>query len=261
MKTNIIYQSILKNTSNGIKMFGVLIDPDKQNAAELIKTIKVCNEVNIDFFFVGGSIITNGDLNMTCRLIKENSTIPIVIFPGSPDQISDYADAILFLSLISGRNPEFLIGSQVLAAPVLKKINLEVIPTGYLLVDCGTTTTAIYVSDTNPIPHNNAEIAANTALAGEYLGLKLTYIDGGSGAKKCISTTMISKTKGELKCPLIIGGGIRTPQAAQEIYKAGADIIIIGNGAEKNRNLITEVAEMKKVFNSLVQKEITSLRI
>lgn len=256
MKDNNVYQSILNNTKNGVKMFGVLIDPDKQNVRELIKTINICNEADVDFFFVGGSIITQGDMNKTTRLIKENSTKPVVIFPGSPDQISDYADAILFLSLISGRNPEFLIGHQVTAAPLIKKTNLEIIPTGYLLVDCGTTTTAIYVSDTNPIPHNNAEIAANTALAGEFLGLKLTYIDGGSGAKKCISKEMIQKTKASINGPLIIGGGIRTSESAKEIYKAGADIIIVGNGAEKNQSLIVDIAVMKTAFNSLKESSL-----
>ena len=256
MINNKIYQSILNNSSKNVKMFGVLIDPDKQNVRELINTIKLCNETPVDFFFVGGSIIAHGDMNKTTRLIKENSSKPIIIFPGNPDQISNYADAILFLSLISGRNPEFLIGHQVTAAPLIKKTNLEVIPTGYLLVDCGTTTTAIYVSDTNPIPHNNVEIAANTALAGEYLGLKLTYIDGGSGAKKCISIPMISKTRETISGPLIIGGGIRTAHAAQEIYKAGADVIIIGNGAEENKNLILEIAHMKNEFNS--KKPVTS---
>jgi putative glycerol-1-phosphate prenyltransferase len=250
MKDNKVYRSILKNFNSGVKMFGVLIDPDKQNVKELLDTVKICNESEVDYFFVGGSIITNGDLQKTTRLIKENSSKPVIIFPGSPDQISNYADAILFLSLISGRNPEFLIGHQVTAAPLIKKTNLEVIPTGYLLVDCGTTTTAIYVSDTNPIPHNNPEIAANTALAGEYLGLKLTYIDGGSGAKKPISNAMIMKTKETLSGPLIIGGGIRTSLAAKEIYKAGADLIIVGNGAEKNSNLIKEIAAMKAAFNA-----------
>ena len=166
MKTKNIYQSITTNANQGVRMFGVLIDPDKQNVRELLETVKVCNETDVDCFFVGGSIITHGDMQKTTRLIKENSTKPIIIFPGGPDQISEYADAILFLSLISGRNPEFLIGHQVTAAPIIQKTNLEIIPTGYLLVDCGTTTTAIYVSDTNPIPHSNAEIAANTALAG-----------------------------------------------------------------------------------------------
>jgi phosphoglycerol geranylgeranyltransferase len=247
---NTIYHNILNKSINHQKMFGVLIDPDKQNVAELLKTVQLCNEQAVDFFFVGGSIITQGDFNKTCRLIKENTKKPVIIFPGSPDQISKYADAILFLSLISGRNPELLIGSHVAATPTLQKSNLEIIPTGYLLVDCGTITTAIYVSDTNPIPHDNAEIAATTALAGEYLGLKLTYIDGGSGAKKCISTDMIKKTKTNLNGPLIIGGGIRTPEAAKEIYKAGADIIIVGNAAEKNRALITQISEMKTVYNA-----------
>jgi putative glycerol-1-phosphate prenyltransferase len=230
-------------------MFGVLIDPDKQNVSELLKTVELCNNSDVDFFFVGGSIITQGDINQTCRLIKENTSKPVIIFPGSPDQISKYADAILFLSLISGRNPELLIGSHVAATPKLQKLNLEIIPTGYLLVDCGTQTTAIYVSETNPIPHGNAEIAATTALAGEYLGLKLTYVDGGSGAKKCISTEMVLKTKSNLSGPLIVGGGIRTSGAAKELYTAGADIIIVGNAAEKNRQLISEIAEMKSDYN------------
>lgn len=250
MKNRNIYTSILNNTNKGVKMFGILIDPENQNVAELIKTIKVCNQSAVDYFFVGGSIVKQCDMEKVTRLIKENSTIPIIIFPGSSEQISKYADAILFLSLISGRNPEFLIGHHVIAAPIIKEIDLEVIPTGYLLVDCGTTTTAIYVSDTNPIPHNSSEIAANTALAGEFLGLKLTYIDGGSGAKKCISTPMISKVKKTLNGPLIIGGGIRTHQAAKEIYNAGADLIIIGNGAEQNRSLIPEIAQMKTNFNA-----------
>ncbi len=252
-KNNSIYPTILNNSKIGKKMFGVLVDPDKQTNSELLKTIEVCNNSAVDYFFVGGSIITNGDINETIQLIKNNSSKPVIIFPGSPDQISKHADAILFLSLISGRNPEYLIGSQVIAAPMINKTNLEVIPTGYLLVDCGTQTTAIYVSDTSPIPYNKAGIAATTALAGEYLGMKLTYIDGGSGAKKCISNEMVKQTKANLSIPLIIGGGVRTPEAAKEIYKAGADIIIVGNGAEENRNLITKIAEIKAMLNILFE--------
>ena len=253
-----IYQSILTNSKNGKKLFGVLIDPDKQNTIELLKTIEVCNNSAVDYFFVGGSIITKGSFKKTVQVINSNTSKPIIIFPGSPDQIAKEATAILFLSLISGRNPEYLIGSQVIAAPLIKKTNLEVIPTAYLLVDCGTTTTAIYVSDTNPIPYDKSEIAATTALAGEYLGLKLTYIDGGSGAKRCISSAMIAATKKNITGPLIIGGGIKTPQAAQEIYQAGADVIIVGNGAEQNRNLILEIAEIKNRFNLLKPKETLS---
>ncbi|MCB0401278.1 MAG: geranylgeranylglyceryl/heptaprenylglyceryl phosphate synthase [Flavobacteriales bacterium] len=248
-----VYHHIATTAASGQKMFGVLVDPDKQTVAELLQLVKRCNESAVDFFFVGGSIITKGDFNQTCRLIKENTSKPVIIFPGSPDQLSKYADAILFLSLISGRNPEFLIGHHVAATPKLQKLDLEIIPTGYLLVDCGTTTTAIYVSETNPIPHGNADIAATTALAGEYLGLRLTYIDGGSGAKKCISTEMIRRTREAISGPLIIGGGIRTPEAAMEIYKAGADIIIVGNAIEKNKGLITQIAEMKEKFNTLFQ--------
>lgn len=245
-----IYQTISSHAAAAQKMFGVLIDPDKQSVAELLKVIKLCNSYAVDFFFVGGSIITKGDFNQTCRLIHENTDKPVIIFPGSPDQVSKYADAILFLSLISGRNPEFLIGSHVAATPKLQKLDLEIIPTGYLLVDCGTTTTAIYVSETNPIPYGNADIAATTALAGEYLGLRLTYIDGGSGAKKCVSTEMIKKTREAISGPLIIGGGIRTPEAAAEIYKAGADIIIVGNAIENNQELIIRIAEMKEKLNA-----------
>lgn len=248
-----IYKQIKQNALKNSKMFGVLIDPDKQNAAQLLETVEECNTCEVDFFFVGGSIITQGDLNLTCRLIKENSDIPLILFPGSSDQLSKYADAILFLSLISGRNPKYLIESHVAATPVLQKMDIEIIPTGYLLIDCGTQTTAIYVSDTNPIPYANSEIAATTSLAGEYLGLKLTYIDGGSGAKKCISDDMIRATKEKISGPLIIGGGIRTVKDAEKVYKAGADLIIVGNAAEKNRSFIQEVAAMKSSHNTLMK--------
>jgi putative glycerol-1-phosphate prenyltransferase len=231
-------------------MLAILVDPDKQDFACLNKTIAICNNADVDFIFVGGSLLTSGDLAKTVRFIKENSSIPVILFPGSPNQITNYADGILFLSLISGRNPEFLIGNQVVAAPFVKKSNLEVLSTGYMLVDGGTQTTASYVSNTNPLPYDKPEIAAVTALAGEFLGMKLIYIDGGSGAKKCVSLEMIKKTKEIISIPLLIGGGIRTPQAANEIYLAGADMLVIGNGAEENRALITEIAAVKKQLNN-----------
>lgn len=250
MATNRIYTHITKLVNSNKKMLAILIDPDKQDFACLHKTIAICNNAEIDFIFVGGSLLTSGDLAKTVRFIKENTTTPIIIFPGSPQQITDYADAILFLSLISGRNPEFLIGNQVIAAPFVKKANLEVLSTGYMLVDGGTQTTASYVSNTNPLPYDKPEIAAVTALAGEYLGMNLIYIDGGSGAKKCVSLEMIKKTKELISVPLVIGGGIRTSQAANEIYLAGADILVIGNGAEENRKLITEIAAVKNQLNA-----------
>jgi putative glycerol-1-phosphate prenyltransferase len=244
-----IYHNITLKIKQEKKLFAVLIDPDKQNFADLLKTIQVCNKVKIDFFLVGGSIITNGNIDNTVLAIKENSTIPVVLFPGNHAHISTKADGILFLSLISGRNPEFLIGTQLLATPKLKTSNLEIIPTGYLLVDCGNLTTAIKVSETPPIPYHGNEQASNTALTGQYLGHKLIYIDGGSGAQQPISNEMISQTKSNLDIPLIIGGGIKSAETATQIYNAGADIIVIGNGAEKNRNLIEEISIARNNFN------------
>lgn len=244
-----IYKGLLDKSAENKKMFSVLIDPDKQNFADLHKTVSKCNDAQIDFFLVGGSIITKGDIATTVRFIKENSKIPVVLFPGNHQHVTQYADGILFLSLISGRNPSFLIGNQVLAAPIIQKTDLEVLSTGYMLVDCGTTTTAIYMSETAPLPYHKPDIAAATALAGEYLGLKMIYIDGGSGAQKTISTEMIKQVKSVLSIPLIIGGGIKSAMQANEIYQAGADIIIIGNGAEENRSLIQEIADVRASYN------------
>jgi len=244
-----IYKDLLDKSVENKKMFSVLIDPDKQNFADLHKTVSRCNDAQIDFFLVGGSIITKGDIATTVRFIKENSKIPVVLFPGNHQHVTQHADGILFLSLISGRNPSFLIGNQVLAAPIIQKTDLEVLPTGYMLVDCGTTTTAIYMSETAPLPYHKPDIAAATALAGEYLGLKMIYIDGGSGAQKTISTDMIKQVKSVLSIPLIIGGGIKSALQANDIYQAGADIIIIGNGAEENRSLIQEIADVRASYN------------
>ena len=244
-----IYKGLLDKSAENKKMFSVLIDPDKQNFADLHKTVSKCNDSQIDFFLVGGSIITKGDIATTVRFIKENSKIPVVLFPGNHQHVTQHADGILFLSLISGRNPSFLIGNQVLAAPIIQKTDLEVLSTGYMLVDCGTTTTAIYMSETAPLPYHKPDIAAATALAGEYLGLKMIYIDGGSGAQETISTEMIKQVKSVLSIPLIIGGGIKSAMQANDIYQAGADIIIIGNGAEENRSLIQEIADVRASYN------------
>lgn len=248
MTKNVLYTIIENKLAKKQKIFSVLIDPDKQKFSELLKTIETCNNSNIDFFLVGGSIITNGNIDNTVHAIKENSSIPVILFPGSHNHLTTKADGILFLSLISGRNPDFLIGNQLKATPTLKKSALEIIPTGYLLVDSGNITTAIKVSETPPIKHDDSELAATTALTGQYLGQKLIYIDGGSGAQQPISSEMITKTKEALDIPLIIGGGIKSASAARSIYKAGADIIVIGNGAEEKRNLIDEVSLVRDQF-------------
>ncbi|MCW8898532.1 MAG: geranylgeranylglyceryl/heptaprenylglyceryl phosphate synthase [Flavobacteriales bacterium] len=245
MEINQLYSEISAKMASNKKMLAVLIDPDKQNYSELLKTVNLCNDSEVDFIFVGGSLLTNGDIEKTARFIKENTSIPLIIFPGSTNQITHYADGILMLSLISGRNAEFLIGNHVVAAPYIKKANLEALSTGYILVDGGAATTVSYISNTLPIPHNKPEIATVTALAGEYLGMKMIYLDAGSGAKQHVAQEMIQQVKATISIPLIVGGGITNAATAQQIYVSGADMIVIGNGTESNRNLITEISKEK----------------
>ena len=242
-----IYQQIQESKHNGKRMLAVLIDPDKVNELHLDKICHNCNEAGVDFFFVGGSLLTNGDLANTVLSIKNRSTIPVVLFPGNHQQVDEHADAILLLSLISGRNPDLLIGQHVLAAQRLKSAEIEIMPTGYLLIDGGNMTTVQYVSGTAPIPVNRPEIAATTALAGEQLGMKLIFAEAGSGAKHPVPAEMIRAIRREINIPLIVGGGIRTPEKAEESYAAGADIVVVGNQFETNPELIFEIAATRKV--------------
>ena len=238
-----LYKKILQKKAQGKKLFAILIDPDKQKNSELLLIIKKANESNVDYFFVGGSLLTNDNLNDCIKTIKDNSKIPVILFPGNAMQINQNADGILFLSLISGRNPELLIGKQVITAPILKQTDLEVISTGYMLIDSGKPTTASYMSNTIPIPRNKIGIATSTAIAGEYLGLKLIYMDGGSGAEQPIKTDMIKKVSSSIKIPLIIGGGICSSKKAIENCKAGADLIVVGNAIEKDPSLISDISQ------------------
>ena len=238
-----IYTNILKSKKEGKKLFAILVDPDKQNSEELLFTIENANQSNVDYFFVGGSLLIHDTLEKCIQKIKENSSIPVVLFPGNTMQVSQNADAILFLSLISGRNPDMLIGKQVITAPILKQTSLEIISTGYMLVDSGKPTTVSYISNTNPIPYEKNDIAACTAMAGELLGLKLIYADGGSGALNPISSEMIQEISRNIDTPLIIGGGITSAEKAIENCNAGADIIVVGNAIEKNPKLIKEISE------------------
>ena len=237
-----IYKHITQNANNGKKSFAILIDPDKQDKNKLRKIIKKAEESKVDYFFVGGSLLSYDSLDDCINTLKQNSKIPIILFPGNTMQINDKAEGILFLSLISGRNPDMLIGKQVIAAPILKESSLEIISTGYMLIDSGRQTTASYISNTQPIPSNKNAVAVCTALAGEMLGLKLIFMDGGSGAKNPISEKMISSVKRAINLPLIIGGGINSAKKAIDNCKAGADIIVVGNAIEKNINLINEIA-------------------
>ena len=237
-----IYKKITQSKKNGEKLFAILIDPDKQDSKDLLKIIEKCNSTKVDMFFVGGSLLTNDYLKNCIATIKKNSKIPVVLFPGNAMQVDEQADAILFLSLISGRNAEMLIGKQVITAPLLKKSSLEVIPTGYMLIDSGKQTTVSYMSNTTPIPHDKEQVAKCTALAGEMLGLKMIFMDGGSGALNPISTKMIRSVSKTIDIPLVIGGGINSGEKAIENCKAGADIIVVGNAIEKNERLINEIA-------------------
>ena len=237
-----IYNKISRDKSNNKKTFALLIDPDRQDKKQLISLVNKANKAKVDYFFVGGSLLTNNNLELCISTIKENSYIPTILFPGNAMQVSNKADAILFLSLISGRNAEMLIGKQVITAPILKKSSLEVIPTGYMLIDSGKQTTVSYMSNTTPIPHDKEQVAKCTALAGEMLGLKMIFMDGGSGALNPISTKMIRSVSKTIDVPLVIGGGINSGKKAIENCKAGADIIVVGNAIEKNERLINEIA-------------------
>ena len=225
------------------KKLAVLIDPDKPSDAQILSIIEKAKAADVDFFFVGGSLLVTDSLDHCIKLIKANCDIPVLIFPGNSLQISKYCDGFLLLSLISGRNPEMLIGRHVIAAPYLKLYGNEIIPTGYMLIDSGKATSVSYMSDTTPIPHDKDDIAMCTALAGEMLGLKLIYLEAGSGALMPVSTSMISKVSQMIKIPLIVGGGIRTPEAAADAVKAGADIIVIGTAFEKEPEMLKKFAE------------------
>ena len=231
----------LSDTSK--KKFAVLIDPDKPSDEQIIDIVKKSVQAGVDFFFVGGSLLTTDSLDNCIKLIKQHCNIPVLIFPGNSLQISKWCDGFLLLSLISGRNSEMLIGRHVIAAPYLKLYGNEIIPTGYILVDGGKPTSVSYMSNTTPIPHDKDDIAMCTALAGEMLGLKLIYMDAGSGAINPISAEMINKVKHTIEVPLIVGGGINTPEKAAIAAKAGADVIVVGNALEKSSDKLSEFAE------------------
>ena len=225
------------------KKFVVLIDPDKPTDEQIVDIVEKSKRVGVDFFFVGGSLLTTDSLDNCIKLIKKHCDIPVLIFPGNSLQISKWCDGFLLLSLISGRNSEMLIGRHVIAAPYLKLYGNEIIPTGYMLIDGGCPTSVSYMSNTTPIPHDKDDIAMCTALAGEMLGLKIIYMDAGSGAIDPVSNEMIYKVKNTIDVPLIVGGGIKTPEKAAEMAKAGADIIVVGNALEKSTELLQKFAD------------------
>ncbi len=239
---NKLYTSFLEAKKSGKKKFAVLIDPDNIRLGKLDKVLELSKEANVDYFLIGGSLVVNDMLDMVLANIKKVTDIPMILFPGNSFQLSYKADGLLFLSLISGRNADLLIGKHVITAPFLKISPLEIMSTGYMLIDGGISTTVQYMSNTTPIPANKDDIALCTAMAGEMLGLKMIYMDAGSGAKEPISASMINAVSTAIDIPLIVGGGIKTPEKALENVKAGADVIVVGNAIEKDPQLIIEMA-------------------
>jgi len=240
-----IYDWIVKQVLNGKKIFALLLDPDEYNDQSLRHTLIEAGKSATDLILVGGSLITN-PIAPFIQNIKENSEIPVLLFPGNLLQISSNADGILFLSLISGRNPDLLIGNHVASAPMIKSTGMEVISTGYILVENGKSTSVEYISNTSPVPANKPDIASATAIAGEMLGLKLIYLEAGSGAQHPVKTEMITRVKKNIKVPLVVGGGIRNPEDAKNILNAGADIIVIGNAIEKDTSFLKKISYITK---------------
>jgi phosphoglycerol geranylgeranyltransferase len=247
--TRNLLNDLYERKANSKKSFAVLIDPDKVNLDNFSNLLKLCIEYNVDYIFVGGSLITDYVMHEVIAAIKSQTSIPVILFPGNSLHIDNQADAILLLSLISGRNPEFLIGQHVISAPILRKSGLEILSTGYMLIDSGRATTVSYISNTTPIPHDKPGIAACTAMAGEMLGLKLIYLDAGSGALNPVSPEMIAAVRQSVETPIIVGGGINSIQKAKNALSAGADVIVVGNGIEQNVDLLAEIAGLMKKFN------------
>ena len=221
----------------------VLIDPDRKNEDSINSRVELANNSGVDALFVGGSLMMDGNCTDRVKQIKEVSNIPVIFFPGGVGQLNSHYDAMLFMSVISGRNPHYLIGEQVIAAPLVKVMGIETIPTGYILMDGGAGSTVEFVSGTRPIPMNRPDVAVAHALAGQYLGMNLIYLEAGSGAKEPVATGIVEAVSDAVDVPLIVGGGIRSPETASETVKAGASIIVTGTIIELHSNRMKELAD------------------
>ncbi len=230
------YNHILNTIKRKGAAYFVLLDPDKLSPEKSESFLKHCANAGVDAFLIGGSLMLSGNFEMMIEKVKANTNLPAIIFPGSIDQISSHADAILFLSVVSGRNADHLIGKHVIASPLIKRSGIEVISTAYTLIESGITSTAVYMSGSMPLPRNKPEIAAATALAAEYLGMKLIYLEAGSGADQPVPDEMIKAVADVCTVPVIVGGGIRSPLLAREKVDNGANIIVTGNYFEDENN-------------------------
>ena len=236
----IVFDKLTKIVKEKGAGFIVLIDPDRKNDKKLETLVENANRSDVDAIFVGGSLMMDGGYHDRVARIKDVAKIPVIFFPGGVGQINEYYDAMLFMSVISGRNPHYLIGEQVIAAPIVKDLALEAIPTGYMLLDGGSATTVEFMSGSLPIPLDRPDIAVAHALAGQYLGMKLLYLEAGSGAKYPVPIEIIKQVASETNVSLIVGGGIRTPKVAAERVKAGASFIVAGTAIEKSSELMAE---------------------
>ncbi len=231
------------------KLVAQLIDPDRAGEAALALAVRYAAEAGVDLFLAGGSL-TNVPVEDVIMRLKQLSSIPVVLFPGNLTQLTASADAVFLLSMISGRNPELLIGNHVIAAPLLSRMRERVIPIGYMLINCGGDTSVEYMSHTSPIPGGKNDIAVATALAGEMLGMKAIYLEGGSGAARPVNPSMIKAVRAEITIPLITGGGLDTAGKIELAFEAGADMVVIGNGCEQDPSLITGACQVRDRFNN-----------
>lgn len=244
-----ILEQLRNRQRDKVKSLAVLIDPDKVEMRGVMSQVEAYVRAGVDFFFVGGSLISSNKFYVLIEALRRQESIPVLIFPGSNLHIHSDADGILLLSLISGRNPELLIGQHVVAAPILRNSGLEVLSTGYMLIESGKATTVSYISNTQPIPSDKEDIAACTAMAGEMLGLSLIYLDGGSGAQNPVPGKLISAVRRAVSTPLIVGGGITSGAKAEGAWQAGADLVVVGNGLEKDPNILGEILLTRNRLN------------
>lgn len=254
MVKNSISGGLMAGKTAGKKKLAVLIDPDRSNLEHFEQIIRLANDHFIDYIFLGGSLVVEDELIKSIDHIKASSGIPVILFPGSGMQVTGRADAILFLSLVSGRNPEYLIGQQVAAAPRVRESGLEVIPTGYMLIDGGRISTAQYISHTIPIPSDKVDVAVATALAATMMGMQVLYLDAGSGADVPVSEEMLHAVNENAGVPLITGGGLRDAETVFLKARSGADVIVVGNAIEKDPSLIIEMSKALKEAEISVEK-------
>jgi len=237
-----VFQSLIDVHNNRGACYVILIDPDNKNDDLILSQVEMANHSEVDAIFVGGSLMMDGKSHDRVKKIKQIANIPVILFPGGVNQINSNYDAMLFLSLLSGRNPHYLIGEQVISAPIVRDIGLEAISTGYILLDGGNVTSVEFMSGTRPIPMDKKDIVASHALAGQYLGMKSIYLEAGSGAKNYTPSEIVELVSSFVSIPIIVGGGISSPKIAEKLVKAGASIIVTGTAIEKNHSCMSDFA-------------------